>query len=90
MMTFPKNTELPENWVAEPHLSSFALRCPGVTNGAVTINFDRRWWNLGWGYSEISKHIPGCTSHRTKYVGRGWQQKLVDDAVAALLAADQR
>lgn len=84
----PANIILPEGWTGEACGESFALyRDP--SNGAVTVSFDRRWWNLGWGYSTTSCNIHGCTSRGTKYSGRGWQQKLIDDAVTALVVASQ-
>lgn len=88
-MQIPLNVKLPEGWTSEYSQGVFMFT-NSPTNGAVTVNFDRRWWNLGWGYSITSRRIPGCASEGIKYCGRGWQQKLVDDAMAALLAAVQQ
>ena len=89
-MSLPNNIKAPEEWevhACDSQPGCFALKQTSF-GGAVTVNFGRRWWNLGWGYSTIGKQTPGCTSNGKMYTGRGWQQRLVDDAAAALVAAE--
>ena len=56
-----------------------------------TLNFQDRWWQLGGAYRYPPKHVidagwgSGGRLDQNKYRGRGWKQRLVDDAAAALL-----
>jgi hypothetical protein len=50
--------------------------------GAVTVDIDRRGFALG-----IVAMVP---RYSTRYAGRGWRDRLVDDAVKALQAAEGR
>jgi hypothetical protein len=74
---------LPEGWKAEyrwPNYKNIVIvEC---SQGAVTINLKIRAFGLGIG--AVNRNIPG------KYMGRGWQERLYNDAVAALQACTER
>ena len=56
-----------------------------------TLNFNERWWQIGGASSYPPKHVidagwgGGGPLDQNKYSGRGWKQKLVDDAAATIL-----
>ena len=66
--------ELPEGMHWESYLG-FWTAVDDVNGGAVTIDFTRRNFALGW--TSVYKPMGD-------FGGRGWRQKLVDAAVAAL------
>lgn len=51
-------------------------------SGYVTVNLEARCYSLGYCDPRFSKY-----RSKAKYSGRGWQQKLINDAAAALAAA---
>lgn len=54
----------------------------GNGQGYVTVFFGlhgERGWSLGWGGSRVDN-----TGERGRYTGRGWQERLIDDAWKAL------
>lgn len=71
------DVKLPDGWKAEQrgHLGQYVITNP-AWDGAMTVSFTHR--NFEPGYSTV---------HHTafnKYSGRGWKQRLVNDAVAKL------
>jgi hypothetical protein len=75
---------VPGGWTLEllPRQPDHALlRAP--SGHMVTIDFCKR--GIRMGYSTSGRFLgEGWNTHRKKYVGRGWRQELVNDAVALL------
>jgi hypothetical protein len=61
--------------------------------GFVSINWRQRWWKLGMEMSqapslfEIENKCGNSVEHEARYQGRGWRDRLYNDAVKALMAA---
>ena len=77
---------LPEGWSQEPYngdpsRSVIVISTPSGEH--VTVCFDRRCWNLGYGVSRLSMG-PGYNSKDKKYTGRSWCKQIITEAVAAL------
>lgn len=73
---------LPDGWTTEDWSGATAVVRPGV--GAVTIDFDRRCYWLGW--TTIGRP---ASQHRL-YIGRAWRKALVADAVTCLSGVGDR
>lgn len=76
--------QLPAGWIAEPYRVGRDLvvleRPKDIGGGYVTIDFDRRIFATGAGTPRAAD-LPDKT-----YEGRGWQTRIVADAVAHLNA----
>lgn len=77
---------IPEGWTIEPleRLPDYALiTTPPLRRYMATVDFKHRGFRSGY---NISGRYVGeeWNKPRKKYVGRGWKQALVDDAVAHL------
>lgn len=91
-VTDDRALRIPEGWTLEPMTGMrdlFIVIAPKI--GAATIDFQRRGFRLGM--FVLSGSFVGAKYTRRgyeqkKYEGRGWRQKLVDDAVASLGACD--
>jgi hypothetical protein len=71
---------IPHGWLVEWTTPSQGKRLlVESARGFVTIDLDRRGFRLGI--------VDRVEPNPTKYAGRGWIDRLVDDAVAALRAA---
>ena len=72
--------KLPDGWVADasawPGGAVVAIEAPASIGGFVTIDFDRRVFDGGYGR-------PGQVNlpSKKKYMGRGWQEAIVSDAI---------
>lgn len=80
---------IPEGWTKEAFCRDntgnvIVLNVP--SQGSVTIDFNRRWWNLGYGYSSLFSDS-GCNSAGKKYAGRTWRNDLLQDAINAFKKA---
>lgn len=63
--------KLPNGWHVWPSgKDAFAITCG---EGFVSIDFQKRSFELG--------HTPVFTDRSDTYTGRGWKQRLVDDAI---------
>ncbi len=70
------NFDIPEGWTQQTWLTNLVIEWP--KHGAMTVDFDSRRFGLGWTsgvYGQPQTDV---------YHGRGWQQRLVDDAVQHL------
>lgn len=79
----PESFTIPPGWKLEllrARPEQWLLTSPAPRVGAVTLDFERRGYRLGF-----VRH--GKLATDKAYVGRGWKQELVDDAVAALTTA---
>lgn len=73
------NPTLPDGWTSEDLGGSFLLidtprnryRC------SVTVDFTARGWRAGWSKT-------GRLDSRDTYIGRGWRDRLIADAVEYL------
>lgn len=85
-----KGVVIPEGWTLEPYSPSsadiFVLHTPPPPCYMATIDFKYRGFRSGmcmsgrWHGQKVTKK----GLERPKYVGRGWQQRLVDAAVEHL------
>lgn len=73
IVMLPNRVLLPSDWIWHESRGRYYVAWPG-TGGNVTLDFVQRGWALG----QVS-YVPEGT-----YMGRGWKQRLADDAVAAL------
>lgn len=77
---------VPQGWTAEEVPGSrrqLAIGKPREAGGGfVTVDFERRVFGPGYGGFPSSRYI----DIPMNYAGRGWQQRIVDDAVAWLTA----
>lgn len=76
------NPTLPAGWASEDWGGQLVLKAPALVGhvpyaGYVTVDFSRRCFRSG------SVTIGPAASQAT-YTGRGWRQRLIDDAVAWL------
>ena len=70
------NPTLPNGWTSEDlGASQLLLRC--ADGGMVTLDFERRLFRAGYSTA-------GPPTSTAKYTGRGWQQRLLADAIAQL------
>ena len=79
---------LPPGWTAEPLPGGegrFLTVCHPTREGFATIDFTMRVCRLGW--SSYGPRIGPRT--RIRPAGRGWQQKLANEAVSAVKEAIQ-
>lgn len=82
-MTTLKIEKLPPDWSEDEqnYLPDCAvLRHGGKFVGWVTVDFERRNFALGIG------RLPAGRPQPTGYIGRGWKDRLVADAIAHLTA----
>ena len=75
---------IPPGYTAENRGSDHVIVIHCSTIGGVTIDFQRRAYALGYGFSAAR------AVNATKYTGRGWSQRVVRDAVRALEACRRR
>lgn len=72
--------KLPDGWVTDasvwPGGTVVALVAPVAIGGTVTIDFERRVFDGGYGRPG-QVNLPSGTK---KYAGRGWQETIVSDA----------
>lgn len=83
---------LPESWTAKIgfHDHTVCLSSPpgaGGFTGSVTVDFELRQFALGEVDVGRNPDSDSCLKDKSHYVGRGWRQQLVDDAVEALREA---
>lgn len=88
MPDLPKET-LPDGWRWEPlyeHTEDVFVADNGATPspGFVTVSFRKRKFALGRGEPHIWGRFEEGLYDESRYQGRGWRQRLVDDAVKAL------
>lgn len=76
------NIVLPDGWSVEnePGNEDCVVLLPphSFGCGAVTVNLRKRAFALGFGAFSF------CCDSSDKYQGRGWRQRLIDDAVSRL------
>ena len=70
--------QLPDDMYYSDRLDGVYIEWPG--HGAVSIDLQRRCFTLGFDSGRFLNLQPGA------YIGRGWKDRLIDDAVAALTA----
>lgn len=70
---------LTDGWKAEIWTDRIVI---SNAHGGITIDFERRLYRFGW---VISGPGHGAGKH-----GRGWRERLIDEAIAALRAAQDR
>ena len=88
--------EIPESASLDPmHGTSQCNGDPWVLKhrgGFVTINWNQRWWATGLDDLAFTKYgtkrLPAMPGE-IGYSGRGWRQRLIDDALQALIALDE-
>lgn len=68
--------KLPDGWTSE-HYVGCGTSITWPAHGGVTIDWERRGFRSGYS-------VTGALTSTAKYTGRGWKQRLVDDAVAWL------
>lgn len=82
----PESLRIPEGWALEElprEPDHVLLSTPSPGRYMVTIDFSRRGFRNG--YSTTGRLVGDeRNKERTKYGGRGWRQKIVDDAIAHL------
>jgi hypothetical protein len=80
---------IPEGWTWEPMYEGdkgLVVISNHTTplNGYVTVSFDRRLFTLGKSEPFRWERFVEGLYDESRYVGHGWRQRLVDDAVRAL------
>jgi hypothetical protein len=70
----PLLKDLPEGWTSEPYWKGEVVLLEKKDQGFVSINTERRVFAIGKG-----QPVGAGT-----YCGRGWKQKILSDAMAAL------
>ena len=70
--------QLPDGMHYEERPDGVYIEWPGY--GAASIDLKRRCFKLGCDSGRFINHQPGA------YNGKGWKDRLIDDAVAALMA----
>ena len=82
----PKDLAVPEGWSLESMprlLDHVILSTPPPRHYMATIDFHARGFRAGY---SVSGRFVGAewNKPRKKYLGKGWKQKLTDDAVSYL------
>lgn len=74
---------VPEGFTVEDYHQGLGVVIELPIVGGATINWKCRYWCAGYGVSSFGRSTK-------KYVGRGWAQAIVDDAVAMLREVGNR